>query len=162
RPIGGLLGDKFNPFKVLMVVFGGLTISGIILSFSPTILLYTIGCLSVAVFSGIGNGTIFKLVPLYFTKQAGIVNGIVAAMGGLGGFFPPIILTMLYDLNGHYAIGFMALSQFALASLIIIIWMFYTDKLTLSNYILNNTGQGILVTDENKHITKINKAFEQI
>src|SRR5699024_2621394 len=101
RPVGGLLGDKFNPFKVLMVVFAGLTASGIILSFSPTILLYTIGCLSVAVFSVIGNGTIFKLVPLYFTKQAGIVNGIVAAMGGLGGFFPPIILTMVYDLNGH-------------------------------------------------------------
>lgn len=162
RPVGGWLGDKFNPFVVLMVVFAGLTISGIILSFSPTILLYTIGSLSVAIFSGIGNGTIFKLVPLYFTKQAGIVNGIVAAMGGLGGFFPPIILTMLYDINGHYAIGFMALSQFALASLIIIIWMYYTDKLTLSNYIVNNTGQGILVTDEHKRITKVNKAFEEI
>ncbi|SER64312.1 MFS transporter, NNP family, nitrate/nitrite transporter [Gracilibacillus ureilyticus] len=162
RPVGGILGDKFNPFKVLMVVFAGLTISGVLLSFSPTILLYTIGSLSVAIFSGIGNGTIFKLVPLYFTKQAGIVNGIVAAMGGIGGFFPPIILTIVHDINGHYAIGFMALSQFALASLIIIIWMYYTDKLNLSNYIVNNAGQGILVTDENRRITKTNKAFQHI
>lgn len=162
RPIGGYLGDRFNPFKILMIVFAGLTISGVVLSFSPTILLYTIGSLSVAFFSGIGNGTIFKLVPLYFSKQAGIVNGIVAAMGGLGGFFPPIILTTVHDINGHYAIGFMALSQFALASLIIIIWMYYTDKLNVSNYIVNNAGQGILVTDENGNITKINKAFEQI
>ncbi|WP_073202606.1 nitrate/nitrite transporter [Gracilibacillus kekensis] len=162
RPVGGWLGDKFNPFKVLMIVFAGLTVSGILLSFSPTILLYTIGSLSVAIFSGIGNGTIFKLVPLYFSKQAGIVNGIVAAMGGLGGFSPPIILTIVHDINGHYAIGFMALSQFALASLIIIIWMYYTDKLNLSNYIVNNAGQGILVTDENGKITKVNKAFEKI
>ncbi len=162
RPVGGWLGDKFDPFKVLMFVFTGLTISGVLLSFSPTIPLYTIGSLSVALFAGIGNGTIFKLVPLYFTKQAGIVNGIVAAMGGLGGFFPPIILTLVYDINGHYAIGFMALSQFALASLIIIIWMYYTDKLNLSNYIVNNAGQGILVTDENGSITKINRAFERI
>ncbi|WP_058306160.1 nitrate/nitrite transporter [Gracilibacillus massiliensis] len=162
RPVGGWLGDKFNPFKVLMIVFAGLTVSGILLSFSPTILLYTIGSLSVAIFSGVGNGTIFKLVPLYFSKQAGIVNGIVAAMGGLGGFFPPIILTIVHDINGHYAIGFMALSQFALASLIIIIWMYYTDKLNLSNYIVNNAGQGILVTDENGKITKVNKAFAKI
>lgn len=40
-----------------------------------------------AVCSGIGNGTVFKLVPFYFSKQAGIANGIVSAMGGLGGFF---------------------------------------------------------------------------
>lgn len=128
RPIGGWLGDKYNPFKILMVVFGGLTIAGILLSFSPTILLYTFGTLSVALCSGIGNGTIFKLVPLYFSKQGGIVNGIVAAMGGLGGFFPPIILTTVHNLTGTYAIGFMLLSEFALASLLIIIWMFFVDK----------------------------------
>ncbi|SER64375.1 MFS transporter, NNP family, nitrate/nitrite transporter [Gracilibacillus ureilyticus] len=162
RPIGGWLGDKFDPFKVLMAVFAGLTISGILLSFSPTILLYTVGSLSVAFFSGIGNGTIFKLVPLYFTKQAGIVNGIVAAMGGLGGFFPPLILTMVYEINGHYAIGFMALSQFALASLIIIVWMYYTDKLHISDFIVKNAGQAILVTDEHRKITKTNHAFELI
>lgn len=162
RPIGGWLGDKFDPFKVLMIVFTGLTISGILLSFSPTILLYTIGSLSVAFFSGIGNGTIFKLVPLYFSKQAGIVNGVVAAMGGLGGFFPPIILTLVFEINGHYAIGFMALSQFALASLIIILWMYYTDKLTISDYIVKNAGQAILVTDEHSKIMKTNKAFEKV
>ncbi|WP_186577033.1 nitrate/nitrite transporter [Aquibacillus kalidii] len=162
RPLGGWLGDKFNPFKVLMLVFAGLTFSGVLLSFSPTITLYTIGCLTVAVCSGIGNGTIFKLVPLYFSKQAGIVNGIVAAMGGLGGFFPPLILTTVFGITGHYAIGFMALSQFALASLIIVFWMFYTDKLYLANQIVESTGQGIMVTDTNKYITNINKAFTSV
>lgn len=87
RPLGGWLGDKFNPFKVLIIVFSGLTISGVLLSFSPTMTLYTVGVLTVAVCSGIGNGTTFKLVPLYFSKQGGIVNGIVSAMGGLGDFF---------------------------------------------------------------------------
>ena len=97
RPIGGWLGDKFNPFKILIFVFIGLTLSGIILSFMPSMNVYTFGCLLVAFCAGIGNGTIFKLVPMYFSEQAGIVNGLVSALGGLGGFFPPLILTLLFN-----------------------------------------------------------------
>ncbi|WP_102347268.1 nitrate/nitrite transporter [Bacillus sp. Marseille-P3661] len=162
RPIGGWLGDKFNPFKILMIVFAGLTLSGVLLSFSPTLLLYTIGTLTVAICSGIGNGTIFKLVPLYFSKQGGIVNGVVAAMGGLGGFFPPIILTTVNSLTGHYAIGFMALSEFALASLILVIWMYYTDKLNLADIIINNTSQAMMITDTSGEIQKVNPAFTAV
>ncbi|KAA6451950.1 nitrate/nitrite transporter [Bacillus swezeyi] len=162
RPLGGWLGDKFNPFKVLIIVFSGLTFSGVLLSFSPTIALYTVGVLTVAVCSGIGNGTVFKLVPLYFSKQGGIVNGIVAAMGGLGGFFPPLILTTVNQLTGHYAIGFMALSEFALASLIIVIWMYYSDKLRLADNIVESTGQGVMVTDTKGVIQKVNPAFTAV
>lgn len=129
RPIGGWLGDKFNPFKILIFVFIGLTLSGIILSFMSSMNVYTFGCLLVAFCAGIGNGTIFKLVPMYFSEQAGIVNGLVSALGGLGGFFPPLILTLLFQLTGHYAIGFMALSEVALACLIITVWMYSQEKL---------------------------------
>ncbi|WP_242217698.1 NarK/NasA family nitrate transporter [Bacillus cereus group sp. BfR-BA-01380] len=129
RPIGGWLGDKFNPFKILIFVFTGLTLAGIILSFMPKMNVYTFGCLLVAFCAGTGNGTIFKLVPMYFSKQAGIVNGLVSALGGLGGFFPPLILTLLFQLTGHYAIGFMALSEVALACLVITVWMYSQDKL---------------------------------
>ncbi|MCW9129856.1 nitrate transporter NarK [Bacillus paramycoides] len=129
RPVGGWLGDKFNPFKILIFVFIGLTLSGIILSFMPSMHVYTFGCLLVAFCAGIGNGTIFKLVPMYFSEQAGIVNGVVSALGGLGGFFPPLILTLLFQLTGHYAIGFMALSEVALACLIITVWMYSQEKL---------------------------------
>ncbi|WP_127534337.1 nitrate/nitrite transporter [Paenibacillus kobensis] len=129
RPIGGYLGDKFNPFKILMFVFAGLTVSGILLSFAPSMTWYTVGCLTVALCAGTGNGTIFKLVPLYFSQQAGIANGLISAMGGLGGFFPPLMLTFLFNVTGHYAIGFMALSEVALASFILIVWMFFQEKL---------------------------------
>ena len=128
RPIGGWLADRLHPLKMLMFVFLGFTISALILSFSPSIGLYTVGCLAIAICAGMGNGVIFKLVPTYFQEQAGIVNGLVSAFGGLGGFFPPLILSVLFKLTGHYAIGFMALSEVALASLILVIWMYYQDK----------------------------------
>ncbi|MDN5388016.1 MULTISPECIES: nitrate/nitrite transporter [Bacillus] len=127
RPVGGWLADKFNPLKLLMYVFAGCTLSGILLAFSPSLGLYGFGVLTVAVCAGLGNGIIFKLVPLYFTNQAGIVNGIVSAMGGLGGFFPPLILSSVFQATGHYAIGFMALSEAALASFVIVAWMYFQE-----------------------------------
>jgi len=131
RPIGGFLSDRWNPYAVLIGVFSGLTISGIILSFSLAMPLFTVGCLSVATFGGIGNGAVFKLVPLHFPQQMGIVNGIVSASGGLGGFFPPLILTLVFGLTGHYAIGFMALSEAALASLVLVFWLIFADRLKI-------------------------------
>jgi NNP family nitrate/nitrite transporter-like MFS transporter len=162
RPVGGWLGDKINPFLILMAVFFGLTFAGFLLSFTPSLPIYSFGCLLVAFCAGIGNGAIFKLVPFYFSKQAGIVNGIVSAMGGLGGFFPPLILTILFNLTGHYAIGFMSLSEFSLASLVLVVWLFYQDKLDISTKIVNNAFDGIVVTDINGIIQMVNPTFTKI
>ncbi|CAG7641628.1 hypothetical protein PAESOLCIP111_04252 [Paenibacillus solanacearum] len=162
RPVGGWLGDRFNPFKILMFVFAGLTVAAILLSFAPSMQLYTIGCLTVAFCAGTGNGTIFKLVPLYFSKQAGIANGMISAMGGLGGFFPPLILTLLFNLTGHYAIGFMALSQIALACLILVVWMLYQDRLALATNIVENTVEGIMITDVKGIIQSVNASFTRL
>ena len=41
---------------------------------------------------GLGNGAVFKLVPEHFPKDTGTVTGLVGALGGLGGFFPPLLL----------------------------------------------------------------------
>ncbi|WP_042355437.1 MFS transporter [Bacillus rubiinfantis] len=162
RPIGGWLGDKINPFLILMAVFFSLTFAGFLLSFTPSLPIYSFGCLLVAFFAGIGNGAVFKLVPLYFSKQAGIVNGIVAAMGGLGGFFPPIILTILFNWTGHYAIGFMSLSEFSLATLVLVVWLYYQDKLDVSAKIVDHSTEGIVLTDPNGVIQKVNPAFSKI
>lgn len=162
RPVGGFLSDRWNPYVILLYVFSGLTMAGIILSFSPSLTIYTVGVLSVAICSGIGNGTVFKLVPFHFSRQAGIVNGLVAAMGGLGGFFPPIVLSTVFSITGHYAIGFMALSQLSLASLIIVSWLFFNEKLMFERKIIQNTAQGLMITDTEGAIIKINPAFTEV
>ncbi|KAA9022581.1 nitrate/nitrite transporter [Niallia endozanthoxylica] len=162
RPIGGWLADRFHSLILLMFTFGVYTISAMILSFAPSIGWYSFGCLTIAFCAGIGNGVIFKLVPLYFQKQAGIVNGIVSAMGGLGGFFPPIILSLLFNVTGHYAIGFMALSEVALASLILVIWMYFKEKMQLAKEVMHHTVEGILVTDTSGKIISVNPAFTKI
>lgn len=51
--------------------------------------------------------------------SADAIAGLVGAAGGLGGFFPPILLGLVRDATGEYAIGFMLLSEFALLCLIV-------------------------------------------
>ncbi|MBY7142039.1 MFS transporter [Virgibacillus sp. NKC19-3] len=162
RPVGGWLADKFNAYIILMFVFVGVTLSGILLSFSPSIAWYTVGSLAVGVSVGIGNGAVFKLVPFHFSKQAGVVNGIVSAMGGLGGFFPPIILTTVNNMTGDYSIGFMALSQFALVSFVIVIFMYYKDQITIERKIVEGATEGIIVMNKNGTIQYVNPAFTQM
>jgi MFS transporter, NNP family, nitrate/nitrite transporter len=162
RPVGGWLADRFHSLILLMFTFGVYMISAIILSFAPSFQWYTVGCLTIAFCAGMGNGVVFKLVPMYFQKQAGIVNGIVSAVGGLGGFFPPIILSLLFNITGHYAIGFMALSQVALASLILVVWMYFQQKVGLAKEVIEHTVEGIMVTDTSGKIISVNPAFINI
>jgi NNP family nitrate/nitrite transporter-like MFS transporter len=68
---------------------------------------------------GLGNGAVFKLVAGHFPREAGVVTGLVGAAGGLGGFFPPLLMGIVHDLTGAYAIGFMLLSEFALLCLLL-------------------------------------------
>ncbi|PIC66863.1 nitrate/nitrite transporter [Sporosarcina sp. P21c] len=162
RPVGGWLGDKFQPLFLLMGCFAGLTISSIVLAFSPDIGLYTVGSIMIAAAAGLGNGVIFKLVPMYFSKQAGTVNGIVSMMGGLGGFFPPLLLAMIFSMTGSYSIGFMAFSQVSLVSLVLAFWLYYMDRTNLSKEVFDSTGQGILVTNSKGAIVSVNPAFTKL
>lgn len=116
RPVGGVLADKMGGAKVLVLVFAMIAALALLLSFS-TILLFTLGALGCAAALGLGNGAIFKLVPQYFPKETGTVTGLVGAMGGLGGFFPPLELGIVKDTTGSYTIGFILLSLFAVLCL---------------------------------------------
>jgi len=119
RPIGGLVSDKIGAAKVLNFVFLGTVIGAIILAFSNNFFLFSVGALSVSTFVGLGNGAVFKLVPQYFPKNTGAVTGIVGAAGGLGGFFPPILMGIFKDLTGNYLIGFILLALFTFVNFIV-------------------------------------------
>lgn len=118
RPLGGILGDKFNAVSMLKVFFSIMIVGALILGISSQILLFTIGCLTVSICVGIGNGLVFKLVPLYFTTEAGVANGIVSMMGGLGGFFPPLVITAVTSLTGSSHLAFIFLSIFGVMALL--------------------------------------------
>lgn len=127
RPLGGWLADRHGGQRVLAVAFFGTGLDAIGLSWQasdPSIVPVTIFCLTMAFFLGLGSGAIFKLVPSFFPQTKGAVTGIVGAAGGLGGFFPPLVMGFVKDATGEYVMGFVLLVAFA--------WMCAGQALALS------------------------------
>lgn len=113
RPVGGWLSDRIGGQRVLLYIFGGIALMAWLMAL-PSIYPFTVGALGCAALLGLGNGGVFKLVPQYFPAHTGTVTGLVGAAGGIGGFFPPLVLGVLKDLTGTYALGFVLLSVFSL------------------------------------------------
>jgi NNP family nitrate/nitrite transporter-like MFS transporter len=116
RPLGGWLGDRVGGARVLLFAFGGAAVLAVGLT-STSMVWFTVGALGVAAWIGLGNGAVFKLVPQYFPKDTGTVTGLVGALGGLGGFFPPLLLGIIKTYTGSYTLAFLLLSLFCVACL---------------------------------------------
>lgn len=128
RPLGGWLADRMGGAHVLIGVFASVTVFGLLMGcpFMPT---FTVGALGCAAALGLGNGAVFKLVPEYFPKETGTVTGLVGAFGGMGGFFPPLVLGVIRDATGGYALGFALLALSALVCLSVNYFVFIRRRI---------------------------------
>jgi len=121
RPLGGWLADRVGGKYILTFVFPGVAVAAACLTFQHMVP-FTIGALGMAALIGLGNGAVFKLVPEMFPKSVGAVTGLVGAAGGLGGFFPPLVLGTVRQATGSFALGFALLAAFALACLAVLLF----------------------------------------
>lgn len=46
---------------------------------------------------GVGSAAVYKFIPDYYPEEVGVVGGMVGVLGGLGGFFSPIIFGYLLE-----------------------------------------------------------------
>lgn len=117
RPIGGYLADKVGGVRLLSVVLVGIAATYALVSTLPA-LMVTATLLVVGMgFFGMGNGSVFQLVPQRFRAEIGIATGMVGAIGGLGGFFLPILLGNIKESSGSFSAGFLILAVLAISSL---------------------------------------------
>src|SRR5262245_19040239 len=116
RPLGGRWADQYGGQRILGIAFVGVGLDAIGLSWQasgPSIFPVTLFCLSMAFFLGMGAGAVFKMVPTFYPDTKGAVTGIVGAAGGLGGFFPPLLMGIVKDATDEYVMGFAFLVGFA-------------------------------------------------
>jgi len=115
RPVGGHLADRLGGVRVLVLLYAlagfGLCMIALLPPLYPAALLL----FAVMGFLGMGNGSVFQLVPQRFPREIGVLTGIVGAAGGVGGFLLPNLLGSLRQLTGSYAGGFLIFALVGLA-----------------------------------------------
>ncbi|MCW4466893.1 MFS transporter [Glutamicibacter sp. MNS18] len=108
RPIGGVLADKFGPKVVALVSLAGIvSLAYIVGQQPPEGILTGATFLGMAAAMGLGMGAVFAWVgPSTPPEKVGAVSGVVAAAGGLGGYFPPLAMGATYHAETNsYALG---------------------------------------------------------
>jgi NNP family nitrate/nitrite transporter-like MFS transporter len=143
RAMGGWFSDKWGAHPVtwwVMLIswlclfflsypqttFSVATVSGAVRTFDLglgpwafTALMFTMG-----IAWAVGKASVFKYISDDYSRDIGVVSGIVGLVGGLGGFLLPIMFGVLVDLTGVNSTIFMLLWGITLVSLI---WMYWTE-----------------------------------
>jgi len=104
-------------------LIGGVMTSFYVVAFKPPPeLLAGTAFVVLALFLGLGTGAVFAWVAKEAPPQrVGSVTGIVGAFGGLGGYFPPLVMGATYDAATHsYTVGL------ALLTVVAVVAMLYT------------------------------------
>ncbi|QSO52582.1 NarK/NasA family nitrate transporter [Alicyclobacillus curvatus] len=122
RPVGGYLADRISPASLLLVAFAVIGLCSLAWAYGIKSMSVTTLCaLLIASVLGIGNGSVFKMVPVNFPKSTGKATGIVGAIGGIGGFFPPLIMGAFRQHTGSFTGGFLLLTMVAVVAFVVIL-----------------------------------------
>jgi NNP family nitrate/nitrite transporter-like MFS transporter len=121
RPIGGRLADRVGGIRTLQWVYATVALSAVGIAFSSGSLIASLLCFVVGMGAlGIGNGSVFQLIPQRFRREIGILTGLVGMAGGIGGFYLAASLGFSKQWTGDYKTGFLlfaGLGVLALAGL---------------------------------------------
>lgn len=123
RPLGGVLSDRLGPRTVAATSFAGAAVMAVVVALRPAPELAAgVAFVLLAAALGLGTGAVFAWIAVTAPQErVGAVTGIVGAAGGLGGYFPPLVMGATYDEASHsYTIGL------ALLCLVAVIALLYT------------------------------------
>ena len=108
RPVGGVLADRFGPKLVSLISLAGIVATAYVVGQQPPEGVLTgFVFLLMAAAMGLGMGAVFAWIgPSTPSDKVGAVTGVVAAAGGLGGYFPPLVMGATYSPETNsYAMG---------------------------------------------------------
>ena len=119
RPVGGALADRIGGIRALSIVYGIVAVLLIVVSFRPGSASTALGLLVITMLAlGMGNGSVFQLVPQRFRHEIGVMTGLVGMTGGIGGFYLASSLGLSRQLTGSYQGGFLLFAALAVVALI--------------------------------------------
>jgi NNP family nitrate/nitrite transporter-like MFS transporter len=97
--------------------------------FQANVWVFTLFVFLIGIAWGIGKAAVYKHIPNYFPTEVGVVGGMVGVIGGLGGFFCPILFGYLLEWTGLWTSSWMFMF---FISAVCLFWMHQVVK-NLSN-----------------------------
>jgi NNP family nitrate/nitrite transporter-like MFS transporter len=122
RPLGGILSDRLRPKPVVLASLAGAAVMAVVVAAQPAPEIPAgLTFLAMAFVLGIGTGGVFAWVAQRVpAERVGAVTGIVGAAGGLGGFFPQLVMGATYDQAGNdYTVGLVLLCVTAAVAFVV-------------------------------------------
>jgi NNP family nitrate/nitrite transporter-like MFS transporter len=119
RVAGGTIADWIGGELTAILSLAATLAGAILMTFSASIAISTLGMLLMAIGMGIGNAAVFKLMPQYVKEAVGGAAGWVGGLGAFGGFVIPPVMGIFVRSQGQagYASGFMVFIVLAAISL---------------------------------------------
>lgn len=119
RPVGGWLADRVGGIRALQALYVLVAVTMTLISFSPPSKWAALGIFFVGMMAlGMGNGSVFQLVPQRFKREIGVMTGLVGMAGGIGGFWLASSLGFSMQYTGSYQIGFLIFAGLAVLALV--------------------------------------------
>lgn len=147
RAIGGWYADQYGGRTVNWSVFWICLVCLFFLSYPPTTMtihgvekdvflslqvplwLFNVLILIIGLAQGFGRASVYKVIHDYYPNHMGSVGGIVAMIGGLGGFTLPILFGVAVDIGGVHTACFMLLYGVVAACMIVMYFAIKAKKL---------------------------------
>ncbi|GAA2003682.1 nitrate/nitrite transporter [Catenulispora subtropica] len=96
RPVGGRLADRFGGARVSLLTFAAMAVGAatvLAASRAASLPVFVTGFVLLFVFSGVGNGSVYKMIPVLFAGEpepkarrlSGALIGLAGAVGAFGG-----------------------------------------------------------------------------
>ena len=118
RPLGGGISDRIGGIKSLHVYYTvacvALIAGGLIDNLTLNVAAFLIACGAF----GMGNGSVFQLLPQRFGKELGLMTGLVGCGGGLGGFLLANMMGQSRQHSGSYLTGLLVFASLCIFALI--------------------------------------------
>ena len=119
RPLGGALADRIGGVRTLSTLYLATAAALIVVSTHLPLFWMSLAVFVVAMLAfGMGNGSVFQLVPQRFGSEIGVMTGMVGMTGGVGGFFLASSLGLSRQHTGAYGPGFLIFAGLALLALL--------------------------------------------
>ena len=119
RVLGGSIADRIGGELTAILSLAATLAGAILMTFSASMAISTVGMMLMAIGMGITNAAVFKLMPQYVKKAVGGAAGWVGGLGAFGGFVIPPVMGIFVRSQGQagYASGFAVFIGLAAVSL---------------------------------------------